>query len=83
MSKTVKKKVLKKTGPSKGILYFSTRLLERAVSKGTKDEAQIAIDTVGYTVIEDNGWVVKKFADGTYEKISKIEKFITNHFVLD
>lgn len=83
MPKTVKKKAVKKTGPSKGVAYFSVRSLERAVSKGTKDESQIAIDVIGYTVKELNGWVVKEFVDGAIEKISKIEKSHTNHFVLD
>lgn len=73
MPKTVKKKAVKKTGPSKGVAYFSTRSLERAVSKGTKDKAQVARRLVGYTVKEANGWVVKEYADGTIERISKIK----------
>jgi hypothetical protein len=83
MPKSTKKKPVKKTGPSKGLSYFSARSLERAVSKGTKDVSKIAIDLVGYTVVEMKGWVVKEFEDGSYEKISKIEKFTTSHFVLD
>jgi len=83
MPKIVKKKAIKKAGPSRGIAYFSKQSLERAVSKGTKEESQIAIDVVGYTVKELEGWVVKEFEDGTIEKISEIEKSQIDHFDLD
>jgi hypothetical protein len=73
MPKIVKKKAIKKTGPSKGLVYFTTRALERAVKKGTKDLAQVAHKLVGYTVKEADGWVVKEYADGNIERITKIK----------
>jgi hypothetical protein len=81
--KTIKKAV-KKKGPKKGLGYFSLQALERAVSKGTKKKAEIAIEMVGYTVKESNGWIVKEYANGTEEKISKLKKTKRpNRLVLD
>lgn len=68
------KKAAKKRGPRKGLGYFSVQALERAVSKGTKKKAGIAIEQVGYTVKESEGWVVKEYEGGREEKISKVKK---------
>jgi len=83
MAKKLKKKRVKKIGPSKGLVYFSTRVLKRAVAKGTKSVASKAMALVGYTVKELDGWVVKEYKDGSIEKISKIEKASPNKLVLD
>ena len=74
MAKKVKKKVVKKQGPKKGIAYFSARALERAVSKGTKNKTVVAQKIIGYTVKELNGWIIKEHKGGRIERISKIEK---------
>ena len=74
MAKSVKKKSAKKQGPKKGVTYFSTRSLERAVKKGTKNKARGAKSLIGYTVKELNGWVVKEHKSGVIEKISRLPK---------
>jgi hypothetical protein len=84
MAKKAKKKSAKKMGPKKGVAYFSTRALERAVLRGTKNEKNEAIDLLGYTVVEKNGWIVKEDADGHIVRISKVKKAKRPlHFVLD
>jgi hypothetical protein len=78
MAKKVKRKTLngkaKRGGPSRGLVYLTTRALKRAIAKGTKNERSEALSLLGYTVIEKEGWVVKEFADGHIERISKIAK---------
>lgn len=74
MPKTVKKKAVKKVGPKKGVAYLTTRALERAVSKGTKNLEAEAIELMGYVVKQKGNWVVKEYADGRIVKISAIEK---------
>jgi hypothetical protein len=83
-TKKAVKKAVKKKGPKKGVGYFSLQALERAVSKGTKNKAEIAIEMLGYTVKESKGWIVKEYADGREEKISKLKKTKRpNRLVLD
>lgn len=53
--------------------YLTKRTLVRAINKGSKALKQNAIEVMGYTVVEKDGWVVKEHADGHLEKISKIE----------
>ncbi|MDI1355295.1 MAG: hypothetical protein PSX36_10265 [bacterium] len=73
MAKNIKKKkATKKSGPKKGVAYLTKRALTRAITKGTKNEESDAIDLLGYTVKEDNGWVIRQYASGQKERISRI-----------
>ena len=81
MAEKEKKKSAKKQGPKKGLAYFSTRVLKRAVAKGTKDKALVAKKIMGYTVKQEGEWVVKEYADGRIVKIKNCQ--ISNgHLVL-
>ncbi len=53
--------------------YLTKRILISAAKRGFKEAAEEAMQLMGYTVIAQNGWVVKKYANGTIEKISRIE----------
>jgi hypothetical protein len=53
--------------------YLTKRVVVRATKKGMKKASQETMDTMGYNVIAQNGWVVKKNQDGTIEFIEKIE----------
>ena len=53
--------------------YLTKRIVVRATRKGMKKAAQETMDTMGYTVIALNGWVVKKHQDGTIERIEEIK----------
>ena len=72
MPSKVKKSTIKKSGPKKGVAYLTTRAMERAVAKGSKGLEAEAIALMGYTVREQDGWVVKVYANNKIEKISKI-----------
>ena len=84
MPKKEKKRSAKKAGPTKGTVYLTTRALQRAVTKGTKNLESEAMDLMGYVVKQKNDWVVKVYADGRVEKISEIKKAKRpKRFVLD
>ena len=74
MAKKVKSKKATKSEPKGGLVYLTTRILERAVAKGTKSKKADAIRIKGYTVVEKDGWVVKEYAGGRIERVSKIKK---------
>ena len=78
--KAVSKKVLankkpssKKAPPSKSVSYLTKRILTSAAKSGFSSAAAATMQAMGYNVIVQNGWVVKKFADGRIEKITKLE----------
>ncbi len=48
------------------------KLLLTEIIKSGKQASQDAMKIMGYTVIAKDGYVVKKFADGTIKKIKKI-----------
>jgi hypothetical protein len=53
--------------------YLTKRILESAATAGFKEAARETMEVMGFVVIADNGWIVKKHADGSTERISKIE----------
>jgi len=53
--------------------YLTKRVVVRATRKGMKKAAKETMDTMGYNVIAQNGWVVKKHQDGTIELIEEIK----------
>lgn len=52
--------------------YLTKRILITAANAGIRRAAIETMDIMGYTIIANNSWVVKKYADGRIEKISKI-----------
>jgi hypothetical protein len=58
--------------------YLTKRRLASAAQSGIRKAAAETMEVMGYTVIADNGWVVKKFADGRIERISPVETVNTN-----
>jgi hypothetical protein len=84
MPKKEKKRSAKKAGPTKGTVYLTTRALQRAVTKGTKNLESEAMALMGYVVKQKDNWVVKVYADGREEKISKIKQTkLPKKFVFD
>ena len=59
-------------------VYLTKRKLASAARAGVRKAAEETMQLMGYTIIADNGWVVKKYADGRIEKISPIETVNTN-----
>ena len=53
--------------------YLTKRVVVRAIKKGMKKASKETMDTMGYNVIALNGWVVKKYKDGTIEPMEEIK----------
>lgn len=56
-------------------VYLTKRILVSAATSGVKKAAKETMDLMGHVIGAQNGWIVKKFPDGTIEKISKIQPF--------
>lgn len=52
--------------------YLTKRLLVSAAKRGIRKAAEETMLIMGYTVIAKDGWIVKKYADGTIEAIEQI-----------
>lgn len=58
--------------------YLTKRILIKAAKKAFSNAAKQTMKVIGYNVIVQGDWVVKKHQDGTIEKISKLEKVKLN-----
>jgi hypothetical protein len=58
--------------------YLTKRRLASAARTGIRKAAEDTMRVMGYTIIAEDGWVVKKYEDGRIEKMSQIEKVNTN-----
>lgn len=74
---SVRKSAKVSTGDS-----LTRKILKEAASVGFSKAAAKTMKVMGYNVIVKNGWVVKKFADGRIQKISKL-KTNNNPVILD
>jgi len=54
--------------------YLTKRRLVSAARTGIRNAAANTMDVMGYTVVAQDGWVVKKYADGTIEKLEPLAK---------
>ena len=57
-----------------GYAYLTKRKVVTKAKAAGKAAAKKAMDTMGFVVTTHKGWVVNQFADGTIERISKIEE---------
>ncbi|MBX3241460.1 MAG: hypothetical protein KIT80_10775 [Chitinophagaceae bacterium] len=53
-------------------VYLTKRRLVSAARLGVKRAAAETMEVAGYNVVAKGGWVVKQFADGSTERISRI-----------
>jgi hypothetical protein len=53
--------------------YLTKRIVVRAARRGIKEASKETMNAMGYNVIAKDGWVVKKFQDGSIEKINPID----------
>ena len=52
--------------------YLTKRILKSAAKSGLKKAAKKTMQVMGYAVIAKGDWVVREYADGRVEKVSKI-----------
>lgn len=57
-----------------GFEGLSVKQFIKILQKAGSNAADKAMETMGYVVIGLDGWVVKKYKDGTIEKLEKIDK---------
>lgn len=53
--------------------YISTRLVTKKSKSAFQEGAKRAMSANGYVVIAHEGWVIRKFSDGTVEKLEKLD----------
>jgi hypothetical protein len=54
--------------------YLTKRRLVSAAKSGIRKAAAETMEVMGYVIIAENGWLVKKYADGRTEQLSAIER---------
>ena len=55
-----------------GFAYLTKRTIISKAKIAGRLAARKAMDTMGFVITTQKGWVIKKYADGTIEKISQI-----------
>jgi hypothetical protein len=70
MAKAKKSTAKKTASPTK--TYLTKRRLASAARMGIRIAAANTMNVMGYTVVAHEGWVVKKHADGTIEKLTPL-----------
>jgi hypothetical protein len=57
---------------SDGYAYLTKRMVVATAKAAGRRAAKKAMEVMGYVVVSEDGWVVKKFKDGRVEKMSKL-----------
>ena len=55
-----------------GYAYLTKRIIVRRAKMAGRLAARRAMETMGFVITTRKGWLVKKYADGQIEEISKI-----------
>lgn len=64
--------------------YISTRLVINKSRSAFQEGSKRAMEANGYVIIANEGWLIKKFADGTIEKLEQLDNsFTTQNLILD
>ncbi|MCW3110092.1 MAG: hypothetical protein JWQ09_4598 [Segetibacter sp.] len=80
----VKKASTKKVASKKASdNYLTKRILISAASTGFTQAAARTMSVMGQNVVVRNGWVIRVYADGRTERISKIDRNNNTPLVLD
>ena len=58
--------------------YLTKRRLASAAKAGIRKAAAETMEVMGYVIIAEDGWLIKKYADGRKEQISPIERVNPN-----
>jgi hypothetical protein len=57
----------------KKTVYLTKRILESAARKGIRRAAKETMEIMGYAIIARDGWIIKLYPDGTFDRVSPIE----------
>ena len=80
--KTIKA-VTRKASAKRKSNYLTKRILVSAATTGFIEASERTMKVMGENVIVKNGWVVRIFANGRIERISKIDSNNNKHLALD
>jgi len=61
-----------KKGSGSRTPYLTKRLLISSAKSGVRKASEDTMHVMGYLIVVQDGWVVKKFPDGTIERIEPI-----------
>ena len=53
--------------------YITTRLVKRKAKEAFMEGAQKAMESNGFVIVAEDGWVVRKSKNGTIERIKEIK----------
>lgn len=59
--------------------YLTKRVVDRASRKGMKAASEETMEVMGYNVIVKDGWVVKKYKNGSIEQLEKVNELGADH----
>ncbi len=54
-------------------VYLTKRILVSSARRAGLKASKEAMQLMGYIVVAENGWVIKKYADGSVEQLEPIE----------
>jgi hypothetical protein len=63
--------------------YITKRVMVSSSRAAVRSAAARAIESVGYVIKADNGWVIREGKDGTKQKIAKYKTSKRYNFALD
>jgi hypothetical protein len=85
MAKREKKSTLPMASRATGgrYSYLTKRITKSAARRGVQHAAAETLHLIGYNVIAQNGWVVKKYVSGKIVRIARIQPRKKRTIVLD
>jgi hypothetical protein len=63
--------------------YLTKRILVTAAKSGVRRAAKETMEIMGYNIIAQDGWIVKKHANGVIERVSPLEPDNNNDIKFD
>lgn len=53
--------------------YITSRLVSRKSTSAFRKRAKMAMDANGYVIIVEEGWLIKKYSDGSIERLEELD----------
>jgi len=75
--------IKRKIARTKGSSYLTKRILISAAKSGVRKAAKDTMEVMGYIVIAEDRWIIRKYSDGRIERIEPIIAPETTEFILD
>lgn len=66
---------------SKRSPYLTKRMVIRAAKSGVREAAKETMAVMGYVIIAENGWIVRKYPNGDSEPIEPIPQMDRDKYI--